>query len=98
MAYSVTGTPGPNTIDQSANTGPGKIVGLGGDDFIKTGKGAVTVDGGADEDTIVLQAGNTGLVTGGTENDYIQGGNTGLDDAVRQRRCRHDRRYTRARR
>ena len=38
---------------------------------IRTGTGAVTVDGGSGEDTVILQAGNTGQVTGGTENDSI---------------------------
>jgi Ca2+-binding RTX toxin-like protein len=71
MAYSFTGTSGPDTIDMSGQTGPGKIYGLAGKDFIKTGKGAVTVDGGADEDVIVLQAGNTGTAMGGSEDDWI---------------------------
>jgi Ca2+-binding RTX toxin-like protein len=71
MAYSVTGTSGNDTLDQSADAGPGTIVGLAGNDRIRTGTGAVTVDGGSGEDNIVLQAGNTGTVTGGSENDSV---------------------------
>jgi Ca2+-binding RTX toxin-like protein len=71
MPYSKTGTPGPDTLDLSGQTGPGQILGLAGPDVIKTGKGPVTVDGGADEDMIILQAGNTGVAMGGSENDYI---------------------------
>ena len=71
MAYTATGTAGNDTLNQSADTGPGTIVGLAGNDVIRTGTGAATVDGGSGEDTVILQAGNTGQVTGGTENDSI---------------------------
>ena len=69
MAYNVTGSAGNDTLNQSSDTGPGTIVGLAGNDCIFTGSGVATVDGGSGEDTVVLQAGNTGTVTGGTEND-----------------------------
>jgi Ca2+-binding RTX toxin-like protein len=76
MAYSATGTAGNDTLNQSADAGPGTIVGLAGNDLISTGTGLVTVDGGAGADTVLLQTGNTGTVTGGTENDSIwNGGN-----------------------
>ncbi len=71
MAYTVTGTAGNDTLNQTADSGPGTIVGLAGNDEIRTGTGAATVDGGSGEDTVVLQAGNTGQVTLGTENDSI---------------------------
>ena len=38
---------------------------------MSTGTGAATVDGGSGEDVTILQAGNTGQVTSGTENDSI---------------------------
>ncbi len=75
MAYNVTGTPGNDNLDQSANDGPGTILGLDGDDQIFTGNGLVTVDGGSGGDTVILRTGNTGTVTGGTENDSFVGGN-----------------------
>ncbi len=71
MSYTVTGTAGNDTLNQAVDVGPGTIVGLAGSDLISTGTGAVTVDGGSGEDIVVLQAGNTGQVTGGTENDSI---------------------------
>ena len=79
MAYTVTGTAGNDNLNQAADTGPGTIFGLGGNDTIRTGTGAVSVDGGSGEDTVILRAGNTGQVTGGTENDSIweQGQNIG---------------------
>ena len=78
MAYTATGTGGNDTLNQSGDTGPGTIVGLAGNDCILTGTGLVTVDGGSGEDTTILQAGNTGTVTSGTENDSIwTGGNVG---------------------
>ena len=73
MAYSVIGTAGNNTLNQSGDVGPGEIFGLGGSDEIRSGTGAVTVDGGSGDDTVILQFGNTGQVTGGTENDSIYG-------------------------
>src|SRR5262245_331081 len=79
MAYNITGTNGNDNIDQAADTGPGSILGLAGNDTIHTGTGAVTVDGGSGDDTIILKAGNTGQVVAGTENDSIwdQGQNIG---------------------
>jgi Ca2+-binding RTX toxin-like protein len=71
MAYTVTGTVGNDTLNQTGDTGPGTIVGLAGNDEIRTGTGAATVDGGSGEDTVVLQAGNTGSASMGTENDSI---------------------------
>ena len=71
MAYNVTGTGGSDTLNQSADAGPGTIVGLAGDDSIFTGTGLATVTGDAGNDTVILQAGNTGTVDGGTENDSI---------------------------
>ena len=71
MSYTVTGTAGNDTLNQAVDVGPGTIVGLAGNDEIRTGTGAVTVDGGSGEDTVVLQTGNTGTVTTGTENDSI---------------------------
>jgi Ca2+-binding RTX toxin-like protein len=71
MAYTVTGTAGNDTLNQTADNGPGTIVGLAGGDEIRTGTGAATVDGGSGDDTVVLQAGNTGQVTLGTENDSV---------------------------
>ena len=71
MAYTATGTAGNDTLNQSTDTGPGTIVGLAGNDEMRTGTGAATVDGGSGEDTTILQAGNTGQVTSGTENDSI---------------------------
>ena len=53
------------------------ILGLDGDDQIFTGNGLVTVDGGSGGDTVILRTGNTGTVTGGTENDSFVGGNIG---------------------
>src|SRR5262245_32603792 len=92
MAYNVTGTSGNDTIDQSGSIGPGRILGLGGADFIEAGTGPVTVDGGAGGDVIVLQTGNTGLAMGGSEDDYITSngdigamalyGNAGADTVI----------------
>ena len=66
MAYTVTGTAGNDTLNQSADTGPGTIVGLAGDDYVFTGTGLATVTGDSGNDTVFLQAGNTGTVNGGT--------------------------------
>jgi Ca2+-binding RTX toxin-like protein len=69
MAYNVTGTAGPDVLDQSGSAGPGTIVGLGGDDVLSTGSGFAQVFGNSGGDSVVLQTGNTGTVAGGTEND-----------------------------
>jgi Ca2+-binding RTX toxin-like protein len=69
MAYNVTGTAGPDVLDQSGSAGPGTIVGLGGDDILSTGTGLAQVFGNSGGDSVVLQTGNTGTVAGGTEND-----------------------------
>ena len=45
MAYAATGTAGNDTLNQSADTGPGTIVGLAGDDCISRGRGLATVTG-----------------------------------------------------
>ncbi len=82
MAYTVTGTAGNDTLNQTGDAGPGTIVGLAGNDEIRTGTGAVTVDGGSGEDTTILQAGNTGQVTGGVENDSIWDANTNVGSMV----------------
>jgi Ca2+-binding RTX toxin-like protein len=71
MAYNATGTVGNDTLNQSGEAGPGTIVGLAGNDSILSGTGLVTVDAGAGADTVLLQTGNTGAVTGGTDNDSI---------------------------
>ncbi len=71
MAYVVTGTAGNDTLNQATDTGPGTIVGLAGDDTISTGSGLATVTGDSGNDSVLLQAGNTGTVNGGTENDSI---------------------------
>jgi Ca2+-binding RTX toxin-like protein len=71
MAYSVTGTSGNDTLDQSADTGPGTIVGLTGNDCIFTGSGLVSVDGGSGNDTTVVQLGNSGTVRGGAGDDRV---------------------------
>ena len=71
MAYTVTGTAGNDTLNQSSDAGPGTIVGLAGDDCILAGSGLIAVAGDSGNDTIRVQAGNTGTVTGGTENDSI---------------------------
>ena len=71
MSYNVTGTAGNDTLDRSADSGPGTIVGLAGTDCIFTGSGLATITGDAGADTIVLRAGNTGTIAGGGENDSI---------------------------
>jgi Ca2+-binding RTX toxin-like protein len=78
MAYSVTGTAGNDTLNQSGDTGPGTVVGLAGDDCIFTGSGLATVSGDSGNDTVVLNTGNTGTVNGGTENDLIVPIGTGV--------------------
>src|SRR5215207_8993090 len=82
MAYSVTGTAGNDTLNQAADSGPGTIVGLAGNDEMRTGTGAATVDGGSGDDTTILQAGNTGQVTSGTENDSITANGTNIGSMV----------------
>ena len=90
MAYNVTGGAGNDTLNQSSDSGPGTIVGLAGDDSISTGNRACARSfGNSGNDTVVLQAGNTGTVNGGTENDSIFQRQHRLDAAVRQRRRRH---------
>jgi Ca2+-binding RTX toxin-like protein len=44
-------------------------VGLAGDDSIALGTGLATVTGDSGNDTVITQAGNTGTIDGGTEND-----------------------------
>ena len=73
MAYNVTGGAGNDTLNQSSDTGPGTIVGLAGDDTISLGSGLATVTGDSGNDSVLLRAGNTGTVNGGTENDSIFG-------------------------
>src|SRR5262245_9012779 len=68
---SETGTSGNDTLDHFGETGPGTLIGLAGNDCIFTGSGAWTVTGDSGQDTIVPRTGNTGSVTGGTENDLI---------------------------
>ena len=71
MAYTVTGTAGNDTLNQSGDTGPGTVVGLAGDDCIFQGTGPATITGDSGNDTVVVQTGNTGTVHGGTENDTL---------------------------
>ncbi len=78
MAYQATGTAGNDTLNQSADTGPGTIVGLAGDDCILAGSGLATIAGDTGNDTVVLRAGNTGTVNGGTENDSIVDNGTAI--------------------
>src|SRR5262245_18752097 len=89
MAYSITGTGGPDNINQTTEPGPGTINGLGGDDHIFSGTGEVTVNGGSGADTIVLQIGNTASVFGASENDIILigvgGSGTGTGDGGSER-------------
>src|SRR5215204_2288873 len=78
MAYSATGTACNDFLNQAADTGPGTIVGLAGDDCIFTGTGLAAVTGDSGNDTVVLQTGNTGTVNGGSESDSIfASGNAG---------------------
>ncbi|MBR0904577.1 hypothetical protein [Bradyrhizobium liaoningense] len=65
------GTNFAGTINDYAQTRPGSIEGLGGDDQIATGAGPVTVNGGIGNDRISLQAGNSGVIYGGQVNDFI---------------------------
>ena len=92
MAYNVTGTPGNDNLDQSADDGPGTIVGLAGDDRSSPAPGWSPSTAASGDDTVILQTGNTGTVNGGTENDSILcgSGEHRLDGAVRQRGRRHD--------
>src|SRR5262245_60614831 len=71
MAFNITGTNGNDTLNQSGDSGPGTIVGLGGNDSILTGSGLVSVSGDSGSDTVMLQTGNTGTIDGGTQNDSI---------------------------
>ena len=71
MAYSITGTGGNDTINRSADVGPGTIVGLGGDDKIFTGSGLATVTGGSGNDTVVLRGDTTGTIDAGGDNDSV---------------------------
>ena len=73
MAYNVTGTAGNDRLNQTGDTGPGTIVGLAGDDCIFAGTGLATVTGDSGNDSVTLQAGNTGTVNGGSENDSFFG-------------------------
>src|SRR5262245_4432670 len=68
---SETGTAGNDTLDHFGDAGPGTLIGLAGDDCIFTGSGAWTVTGDSGSDSIFLRTGNTGSITGGTENDCI---------------------------
>jgi Ca2+-binding RTX toxin-like protein len=79
---SETGTNGNNVIDHFGDTGPGTLIGLAGDDCIFTGSGAWTVTGDSGLDTIVLRTGNTGSITGGSENDLIFSGSLASGNAV----------------
>ncbi len=78
MAYMATGTAGNDPLDQSANAGPGTIVGLAGDDTIRQGTGLATITGDSGNDIVILQTGNTGTVNGGTENDSITTNSTAI--------------------
>jgi Ca2+-binding RTX toxin-like protein len=71
MSYSIAGTGGNDTLDQSVDSGPGTIVGLAGNDCLFAGAGFVSLTGESGNDTIVLKSGNTGAVYGGSENDSI---------------------------
>src|SRR5215203_5686740 len=82
MAYNVTGTNGNDTLNQATDVGPGTIVGLAGDDCIFTGSGLATVTGDSGNDTVVLRAGNTGTINGGSENDSISDNGTNIGSMV----------------
>src|SRR5262245_58619634 len=71
---SETGTSGSDVLDHSTDSGPGTLIGLGGDDTILSGTGAWTITGDSGADSIVLRPGNTGSITGGTENDTVVSG------------------------
>jgi Ca2+-binding RTX toxin-like protein len=71
LAYNITGTPGNDTLNQAADSGPGTLAGLAGDDCLFTGSALATVTGDPGNDTVVLQAGNTGTVNGGTGDDSV---------------------------
>jgi Ca2+-binding RTX toxin-like protein len=71
MAYTVTGTTGDDTLDQSTDAGPGVVHGLDGHDSILAGTGGVNFYGDAGNDTVVLQDGNFGKVSGSTGNDSV---------------------------
>jgi Ca2+-binding RTX toxin-like protein len=82
MAYNVTGTNGSDNLDQTADTGPGTIVGQAGDDTVVVGSGFATVTGDSGSDSILLQTGNTGTVSGGTEGDEIAGRDDNIGSMV----------------
>ena len=82
MAYSATGTAGNDTLNQSGDAGPGSIVGFGGNDSILAGSGPVTVDAGSGQDTVLLQTGNTGMVSGETGNDSIWDTDTDIGSMI----------------
>ena len=71
MAYTVTGTPDNDTLNQASDTGPGTIVGLAGNDCLFAGSGFVTISGDSGNDTVVLHTGSAGSVTGGSGNDSV---------------------------
>src|SRR5262245_12821897 len=78
MAYNITGTAANDVLNQSSDTGPGTVAGLAGDDCIFQGTGSAQIFGNSGNDTVVLQAGNTGSVFAGTENDSVfAAGNSG---------------------
>jgi Ca2+-binding RTX toxin-like protein len=82
MAYAATGTAGNDTLNQAGDAGPGTIVGLAGDDAITVGTGLATVTGDSGNDSVLLQTGNTGTISGGTENDSIHGTSIAIGSTV----------------
>jgi Ca2+-binding RTX toxin-like protein len=74
MAFTITGTAGNDTLNQSGSAGPGTIAGLAGSDCIFAGSGLATVTGDSGSDTVILWTGNVGTVDGGSENDSIHSG------------------------
>ncbi len=77
MAYNIIGTVGNDTMDQSGDGGPGTIAGLAGSDCIFAGSASSASPATPGSDTLLIQNGNTGTVSGGAENDSISG-TTGL--------------------
>jgi Ca2+-binding RTX toxin-like protein len=79
----VNGQSGDDTIDASAMTGPVKLNGSGGDDFLTGGSAGDTLNGGAGADSLVGndgddllqgQGGSLDILTGGLGDDDLDGG------------------------
>ena len=78
MAYNATGTAGNDTLNQGDGCRPRHYRRSRGRRLHFQGTGLATVTGDSGNDIVVTQAGNTGTVDGGTENDSIfAAGNSG---------------------